>query len=162
MSIQSFVKGENLTLNVTLLVVLVIATAVHFKVNVSKPVEEGEEKPSWVKHALFVLGASTLLVGATVATGVLAPSGARVQGDFDTRIANASSNLRDSLEDASSSNVVADVKDQFEQRVADAAKKLKESIQRTPSIVAPAPVPTGSSLAAQASAEIDRFISENS
>ena len=160
MSIQSFVKGENLTLNVTVLIVLVIATALHFNLTVKKPVEEGEQKPAWIKHALIVLGASSALVGATVLTGFLTGNDGMVKADFEERVANASSSLRESLRDAP--EVVSDVKGQFEQRVADAASKLRASVSKTSATVVPSPVPTASSLAAQASAEIDRFIADNS
>ena len=165
MSIQSFVKGENLTLNLTVLIVLVIATALHFNLNVKKTVEEGEKKPAWIKHALVVLGASSALVGATVLTGFLTGNDVTVndvtvKADFEERVANASSSLRESLGDASEG--VSDVKEQFEKRVADAASKLRASVSKTSATVVPSPVPTASSLAAQASAEMDRFIADNS
>ena len=154
---QSFIKGENLKLNGSVLLASIIVTAVWYQVNLAEPLAEGEVAPAWKSQGLYVLAAVTLLLSVPVVWGMVAPS---TGSDFNTRIAEASSNLRESLEEASPAS------QDFETRVSEAASKLREQIGKSSATVVDYPThdlePTASSLAAQASAEIDRFIADNS
>ena len=154
-SIKSFVNGENINVNVAVFVVLLVITLIHAKINVVK--SEGEDAaPTWATGLMYVLGFTSIAAGATIANGLVSSP---------YKIApSSSSNLRQSIEESVSDTLetIGNVKDDFEARVSAAAKKLKESISKAQPLTTPSPVPTASSLAAQASAEIDRFISENS
>lgn len=152
---QSFIKGENMKVNGSVLIASIIATAVWYQLNLANLVE-GEEVPAWKTQGLYAMAALSVILTIPIVWGMVSPSS---DSSFNTRIAEASSNLRESLEESS-----APASEDFEARVTEAAAKLREQIGKSSATVVDYPVhePSASSLAAQASAEIDRFIADNS
>ena len=166
-SVKSFVTGSNPKLNLASIAIAVSATA-YFKMRKPKPVQDetetletlGEGKPMMsmlTKYGPYVL---ILLLVIPLIVGQMNKS---PSSSFQARVASAASELRDSLEESSVSPVS---EGDFQERVSEAARKLREEISNKRDVSSSASLSGGaksaSSLAAQASAEISRFIADNS
>ena len=156
-SITSFVKGSNLKLNVAALAIAVTATAYLKMRKPMKSLEEETEtetkpmpKPMAMVHKYgpYVLVIFLLI---PILVGIMNKTPA---SSFQARVASAASELRDQIEGTPV------IEGDFQQRVSEAARKLREEIANKKNIVESGE--SASSLAAQASAEISKFISENS
>lgn len=164
---SAFLKGENLSLNLSVLLSSFIVAAVYQQVCMKRDSEEGDEEtpqvPQWKKYVMYSLMASTTLLAIPVVYGLLYPkkpaSAFPSASSFGERVAEASNSLSQSLEEQTD----ASPSDDFQKRVQDAANKLRSQIAGSPPADPVMPKKeTASSLAAQASAEINRFIEDNS
>jgi len=153
---NALMKGSDMKLSGSILVASIIVTAVWYQVNIATSTAD-EEVPEWKTQGFYVLAAVSVLLTVPVVWGLFTQS--RAGSSFSASMANASSNLRESLEEGE-----MPASQDFEARVSAAASKLREQIGKSSATVVDYPVhqPTASSLAAQASAEIDRFIADNS
>lgn len=129
------------------------------------------DKMKKAKQIRMGLMAATLLSCLALIYGLIAEK--KATSSFESRVSNAASNLRSSMEmgqPSSSSSIFpspnssADTSDEFASRVSNAAARLREQISKHGSsaeVFTPAPsaVPD---LAAEASAEISQFIADNS
>lgn len=162
-SVTSFVNGSNPKINLAALAIAVSATAY---LKLRKPLQEmeGEEveempKPRMMsilkKYGPFVI-IILLVIPLLVGQMKNSPS-----SSFQARVSTAASELRDSLNESVSPVSESD----FQERVSEAARKLREEIASKRDATSSSALsggPTASSLAAQASAEISKFIADNS
>lgn len=162
---SSFLKGENLSLNLSVLLASLLVAAVYQQVCMKRSSEEGDETPQWKKYVMYSLVASTAILAIPVVYGLLYPSKApsSSSSSFEERVVAASNSLRQSLDEQPRGMDIETSSDQFQERVRDAAEKLRSQIAASPPAAPSMPQEeSASSLAAQASAEISRFIEENS
>ena len=163
---MSLVQNSSLVMNGSV-AVLALAAGVGFEKYYNKNmIEDGESEiktmqlKKRVKLGLFGFAA---LVLVPLVLKLL--SNKTASSSFDARVGQASSNIR-----SSANHYPPRAHDDFSARVSAAAKRLREQIadsscsMRTPpsSSMCGIPPESASSLAAQASAEISKFISENS
>lgn len=164
---SSFLKGENLSLNLSVLIASLLVVAVYQQVCMKSSSGDDEETPKWKKYVMYSLVGSTALLAIPVVYGVLYPkksaSALPSVSSFEERVAEASNSLRQSLEEPKGMDIDTPSTEEFQKRVNDAAEALRAQIAASPPAAPSMPKEqTASSLAAQASAEISRFIEENS
>lgn len=166
MTLASFVNGSNPKLNLAALSIAVAGTAYlqmrKPPADVVETLEEGGEMPpkkmmmsKLTKYGPYVL-ILLLIIPLIVGQMKKGPS-----SSFQARVASAASELRDSLDE----NTPAVSEGDFQARVSEAARKLREEISNKRDATSSASLSGGvsaSSLAAQASAEISKFIADNS
>ena len=164
-SVKSFVYGKSPKVTFSLVIAVIVATAVYNSKYppVPKEVTEGSEEttkmsppPMFKKYAPLVVVVA-LLIPVIVQQFKKTPS-----SSFQARVASAASELRESLDNVPSETPTLNESD-FQSRVSEAARKLREEISnKTVVPSSSSAVKSSSNLAAQASAEIEQFIQENS
>lgn len=163
-SVKSFVYGQSTANIVALTIVAGAAGFYEFKMSkmedtplLEEETPEGEtpKAPKWKRYALLAI-VSVMIVHIIIGRMASRPS---PSSSFEARMSSAAADLRKTLDDTPDVSPMVAQPD-FQTRVAEAAKRLREQIAQTST--KPAQESTASSMAAQASAEISKFISENS
>lgn len=171
-TVKSFVYGQSTANIVALAVVAGAAGFYEFKMSKMEETldeevtpdgetvtEEKPKAPKWKRYGLLAL-VSIMIVHILIGRMASRPS---PSSSFEARMSSAATDLRKTLEDTPDVSPMVEqphTTPDFQTRVADAAKRLREQIAQTST--KPSPESSASSMAAQASAEISKFISENS
>ena len=171
-SVKSFVYGKSTGNVIALALAMGAAGFYEYKLSkmemvIDEPVEGEEEvivertTPKWKRYGLLAI-VCVIIVHIIIGRMSSPSSSFEPTSSFEARMSSAASDLRKTLEDSPdvSPMVKSDTVPDFQTRVADAAKRLREQIAQTST--KPSHESSASSMAAQASAEISKFISENS
>lgn len=165
-SVKSFVYGKSPKVTFSLVIAVIVATAVYNSKYPPVPKEEvtegSEETTKMSPPPMFKKYAPLVVVVALLIPVIVQQFKKTPSSSFQARVASAASELRESLDNVPSETPTLNESD-FQSRVSEAARKLREEISnKTVVPSSSSAVKSSSNLAAQASAEIEQFIQENS